>query len=111
MREVLIIMDVNVGIKKGKDLPEEYIEFMNKARINEYGFNSKNFKKDELDSIFFYVKKDNEIKSFGMLKPITIKYLGNEFDILGIGAIMSIEKRKGYGRILINGRNIKLPEK
>jgi len=38
--------------------------------------------------------------SFGLLKPVKIKYLGKNYNILGIGNVISIEKKKGYGTIV-----------
>lgn len=95
-------MRLTIEIKRGKELLDSYINLMNRQRIKEYGENTKNFKKDELNSIFFFLKDGKGIVSFGMLKPITIIYLGKKYNILGIGNIISIKKRKGYGRILIN---------
>ena len=91
-----------IEIKKGKELSKKEIDIMEKARIKEYGENTKDFKKYELDSIFFFVKDDGQIVSFGMLKPITISYLNRIYKILGIGNILSIKKGGGYGRELIN---------
>jgi len=92
---------MKLKIKKGRSLTRSEISSMEKARIKEYGKNDKNFKKAEMQSFFFFVKDKKKIVSFGMLKPIKMNYLGKEYNILGIGNIMSIEKRRGYGRILI----------
>ena len=74
---------------------------MDNARIEDYGENTKMFKKDEQKSIFFFVKDKGKIVSFGMLKPIKMNYLGKSYNIFGIGNILSINKGKGYGKILI----------
>lgn len=47
---------------------------MNSQRIKEYGENTKDFKNNEQDSTFFFLKERDEIKAFGMLKPITLYY-------------------------------------
>lgn len=85
----------------GKDLSKELIDFMVKHRIREYGENTKDFENNERESIFFFLKVDGEIKAFGMLKPVKIYFGSKEFDIMGIGNVMAIEKSKGYGSILM----------
>jgi predicted N-acetyltransferase YhbS len=85
----------------GKNLSNEYIEFMTTARISQYGENSKNFRENEQDSIFFFIKLGLNIVSFGMLKPIIIRYNERNYEILGIGAVLSITKNSGYGKLLM----------
>lgn len=88
--------------KIGKDLSEEIIKLMVDNRIQEYGENTKDFKNNEQESIFFFVKKDNEIKAFGLLKPVTIYFSSREYKIMGIGNIMALEKGKGYGKVIMD---------
>ena len=57
--------------------------------------------KKEMKSTFYFVKDKKEVKSFGLLKPLKINYLGKTYKILGIGNILAIEKGKGHGRILM----------
>jgi predicted N-acetyltransferase YhbS len=95
-------MKTEVIIKKGKELTQKEINLMDNARIADYGENTKMFKKDEQKSIFFFVKSEGQIVSFGMLKPIKMTYLGKKYNLLGIGNILSIKKGKGFGKILIH---------
>ncbi|MFH1030362.1 MAG: GNAT family N-acetyltransferase [bacterium] len=85
----------------GKDLSKELIGFMVKHRIREYGENTKDFEANERESIFFFLKHAGEIKAFGMLKPAKIYHDSTEYDIMGVGNVMAIEKSKGYGSILM----------
>jgi hypothetical protein len=57
---------------------------------------------DDPKGIWFFIKDKNKVVSFGLLKPVKIKYLNKNYNIFGIGNIISIEKGKGYGTILIN---------
>jgi len=50
---------------------------------------------------FFLVKDNNQLMSFGTLKPIKLYVDKNEFEILGIQAVVSIVQGKGYGKILL----------
>ncbi len=87
---------------KGRNLLPKQISLMNKYRIKEFGKGeAKNFKQDEKDSIFFFIKNQNKIIAFGMLKPIKINYLGETYNIFGFANIVSIIKKKGYGKTLI----------
>lgn len=88
--------------KMGKDLSHEVIKLMVDNRIREYGENTKDFENNEQESIFFFLKENNEIKAFGMLKPVTIYFSSKEYKIMGIGNIMALEKGKGYGRLIMD---------
>lgn len=96
-----------VEIKKGKELSKKELYFFAKESVKEFDDNKKPVEKeleelkDEMQSIFFFVKDKGKIKSFGLLKPVKIRYLGKTYNILGIGNIISIEKKKGYGTILM----------
>jgi predicted N-acetyltransferase YhbS len=92
-------------IIRGKNLPKEYANLMNKYREKEFGKAAiKNFKKQELDAIFFFIKDNGKLVAFGMLKPVTINYLGKTYKILGFGSGIAIEKLKGYGKALMKAR-------
>jgi len=87
---------------RGKNLPQKIFYWINKKRIEEYGSKVNLFdKKPHKDSIFFFVKDDDKIVSFGFLRKVTINYLGKKYKVKGIGGILSVEKGKGYGKILI----------
>lgn len=86
----------------GKELNRELINFMVQHRVRDYGENTKDFENDERESIFFFLKEDEEIYAFGMLKPVIVYYAGKEYPILGMGNVMAIQKGKGYGKMLVN---------
>jgi hypothetical protein len=92
-------MEINTLL--GKDLPDKYIELMNRQRIHEYQINTKNFRQNEQESKFFFICEGTQIKAFGMLKPLTLTYQQQSFHILGIGNIIAIEKEGGYGTRLM----------
>lgn len=85
----------------GKDLPDDTIEQMNAQRIHEYGENTKNFRKNEQQSTFFFLKDDAEWKAFGMLKPLILTFRDQPYDILGIGNIIAVDKGNGHGKTLM----------
>lgn len=89
---------------KNKNLTKSQKDFINRNRIKEFGKKEKkDFKKDyEPETSWFFVKKENKIVAFGGLRPIKIKYLGKTYNILGICSIISVKKRKGYGKILMS---------
>jgi hypothetical protein len=97
---------VKVEIIKGKDLSKKYKHLIAKENINNFDCcktleKELESQKDDLNSFWFFIKDRNKIVSFGLLKPVKIKYLGKIYNIFGIGNIISIEKGKSYGTILI----------
>ena len=94
--EIEIILD--------KNLTKRHTVLMNRWRKKEFGpqWTIRNFKKDYLPGArFFFLKENRKIVAFGTLRKVTINYLGKKYNILGICNIISIEKGKGYGKILI----------
>lgn len=85
----------------GHDLSDAYVQRMSQQRITEYGENTKDFRKNELDSTFFFIHDDGKLCAFGMLKPVTLTHKETTIPILGIGNIIAIEKAQGYGRELM----------
>lgn len=85
----------------GKDLPEETIQMMEAQRIKEYGSNSKDFRNKERDSTFFFLKEGDEVKAFGMLKPVTIYYEDQTIPVMGIANVIAVEKSKGWGSVIM----------
>ncbi|MEA3329944.1 MAG: hypothetical protein U9Q06_04335 [Nanoarchaeota archaeon] len=55
----------------------------------------------EQDTLWFFVKRKNKVVAIGGLRPIKIKYLRKNYDIRGICSIISLEKKKDYGKIII----------
>ncbi len=97
MRKIII------EIKKVKELTQAEKSFINKNRLKEFGRGAIiNFKKDyEPNTLFFFVRDGREVVAFVGLRPIRINYLGRCYRIRGICSLISVKKRKGYGRILI----------
>ncbi len=98
---------MKIEIKKGKDLSKKELDFIVKTNIDtfntckDYEKELKLLKEEEMQSTFFFVKKNNKIVSFGLLRPVKIKYLGKGYNIFGISNMISIIKKKGYGKILV----------
>jgi len=96
-----------IKIKKGSELSQKEFLFVARESVREFDDNKKPIEKeleelkDEMQSIFFFIKDKSKIMSFGLLKPVKIKYLKEDYNILGIGNVISIEKKKGYGTILM----------
>jgi len=91
---------ITVEIINDKNLPESYAVLMNKWRKIEFN-DPKHFRKDYPNADFFFVKDHGKIVAFGTLRPITIKYLGKTYKIMGFCNIITIEKGKGYGKIIV----------
>lgn len=92
---------MTIDIITGHDLSDTLIELMNRQRMYEYQVNTKDFRRYEQDSTFFFVRDDNDIKAFGMLKPVSLIQQGESTAILGIGNIIAREKGQGQGRRLM----------
>jgi len=93
-----------IEIIQDKELPKNYADLMNKWRKIEFGLDEvKNFKRDYFPSAkFFFVKDSGEIVAFGALRDISINYFDKNYKILGICNIVSTEKGKGFGQILLS---------
>ncbi len=99
--------NTNVEIKKGDRLSKTELDLIVKTNIKtfnsckEYEKELKILKDEEMESSFFFVKKGKQDVSFGLLRPIKIKYLRKNYNIFGISNMISIKKGKGYGKILV----------
>lgn len=95
--------DIFVEIVKNKNLTKNQKDNINKARKKEFGKNeAKDFSKDyEPETLWFFVKKKNRIVSLGGIRPIKMKFLGKQYKIGGICSTISLEKKKGYGKIMV----------
>ena len=104
-------MSIKIISKKVKGLTKDEINFMNLERKKEYGKGSEiDFKREDKGGEFIFVKEGNKIKSFGMMKPVKIKLGDKKYKILGIGRDLSIEKKKGWGKMLNFKRIMDLKE-
>tara|TARA_Y100000310_G_scaffold129185_1_gene128334 strand:+ start:492 stop:1049 length:558 start_codon:yes stop_codon:yes gene_type:complete len=98
---------IKIEIKKGNKLSKKELDFIVKTNIatfiscKDYEKELKLLREEEMQSTFFFVKKDKQIVSLGLLRPVKIKYLGENYNIFGMGNMISIVKRKGYGKILV----------
>lgn len=92
---------IKIRIARGKILTLKTIKEIDKIWKKEFD--------DELDlkkpykfakDIFFLIYRD-KILSVGRLIPIEISFLDKNYSILGIADIASVEKGKGYGKVLM----------
>jgi len=58
----------------------------------EYGENTKDFKKNEQESIFFFLSEGSSVKAFGMLKPVGITHSGKHYQVLGLAILSRLKK-------------------
>lgn len=102
-------MKIQIISKKTKSLTDKEISFMNNARIKEYGKQEKlDFKKVDAKGEFIFVKDNNKIVAFGMMKPVNVELDNKKYIIYGIGRGLALEKGKGWGRKLNEARISKL---
>ena len=97
---------INVKIKKGKDLSAKLIKqidnIFQKAFPGNEAVSTKNKKVFAKDLFFIVYDSKKRILSIGRLRPVKINFIKKDYKIQGIADIVSIKKRKGYGRILMN---------
>lgn len=102
-------MNIQIISTKSKNLTSKEISFMNNARLKEYGKGSKvDFKEEDAEGEFIFVKNHDKIKAFGMMKPVKIILDKKKYEILGIGRGMALEKGNGWGKMLNNARILML---
>ena len=106
-------MQITIESKKIKELSSSEMNLMNKGRIINFGKDTiKDWKKDyPLNSEVIFAKNKNNIVSFLVLRPIKINYLKTNYNIYGICSVISFEKGRNYGRILISATISFLQEK
>ena len=98
-------MKPKVQIIKGNKISDEQLAFINKQRAKEFGKDIIQFTKGEhKDTLFFFLTAKKEILAFGLLRDIKIKYLNKKYQIGGIAGVISIKKKKGFGRILVEAQ-------
>lgn len=98
-------MKTSVKIQRGRDLPAPTCKRVTDVWRKEWPvktpLTARNREKFA-DDIFFIVRdSNNKIISIGRLHHITFEFLGKEYKILGIGDIVSVKQRKGYGKIVM----------
>ena len=97
-------INVSLEIVENKNLATEQKIIINKARKKNFGkHNVKEFFKDyEPGTKWFFVKNGKQVVALGGIRPINVEHLGKYYKIGGICSIISLKKKKGYGRILMS---------
>ncbi|MFH1802038.1 MAG: hypothetical protein ABH864_01145 [archaeon] len=96
--------DLKVERIKSKDLNKKDKRTLEELRVKEFGEkNRKDFKKDyEPDTLWVMIKKKGKVVSFGGIRPIKVKYKDRIYHIGGVCSTISVIKKKGYGKIMVN---------
>ena len=96
--------EIEVSLVKSMDLESSNKKLLEELRVNEFGEkNRKDFGKDyEPETLWVIVKRNRKIVSFGGIRPIKVKYLGKTYFIGGVCSTISVIKKKGYGKIMVN---------
>lgn len=91
-------------IKKGNELSPEEIDDVNKAKAREWG-NSPMGKHQITISTFFHLRdeKGSMLSLVQLLDIPKFDFNGEEFNLTGIGGMISNIKGKGYGKELLHG--------
>jgi hypothetical protein len=93
-------MNLQIISKKAKNLTEDEYSQMNNAQKNVWGEYEMESKTKNKSNEFFMLKKNSKIVSFGLLIPINVKLENKKYSVLGLAGAISLEKDKGYGKIL-----------
>lgn len=97
-------MKITTEIITGKDLKQEDLDLINeyrKIRLDRssiWDHQNNNYFHDRL---FFLVRSNGNLVSFGTLRSIKVYVDNQEIGIMGIQAVISIVQGKGYGKILM----------
>jgi len=96
-------MAIEIEMKSNKEVSKFENDLMNRSKSKEYSrrYKRKDFRKDYPKSVFFFVKDKGKIVAFGAFRKLVLEFRGKDYNILGICNILSIERGKGYGKILI----------
>ncbi|VVB79187.1 Uncharacterised protein [uncultured archaeon] len=101
---------IKVEIIKGNKISGKLLNFINMQRKKDFEENNDFIKKDHKDTLFFIIKADGEVVSFGLLRNIKINYHKKNYYVKGIGGILSVKKKKGFGKILMKAMTNYLKE-
>lgn len=97
---------MKLQIKKGKELSVKEIEKWNnliyEAFKEDKPLNSRN-RKEFTKNIFFILYNKKQILAVGRLIPVKIRFMDKTYNLLGIADIVSVFKRKGYGKKVVRG--------
>lgn len=87
--------------KKGSELTDAERELINYNRSCEFGSQPLESTDEYLSHNFFLGYANDQLVSFGRLKYIDVARGSQQHSILAIATIVSIEKGKGYGRLIM----------
>lgn len=89
--------------KLGKALTPEEVKIISKYKVREFGTSPLDVKDKSKyrNHLFFFVKNQKgKILSFGRLVRYTVSFRSKKHDIYGIKTIVSVIRKKGYGKEL-----------
>jgi len=95
--------------KKGKNLTQDELDTINKIRKIEFeGFASAQHPikpqqgNEHWQELYFLVKtSENSLTAFARIQEVDIKFMRQNYSILGIVTVASAVKGQGYGKILL----------
>lgn len=93
-----------VEVMFGKSLSVEDLKVINQARLKEFGSTSviKPVEGgDDWEKPYFLARVNNKIVSFARLHSVVVEFEEEKYEVLGIATMISLEKGKGYGKILM----------
>jgi hypothetical protein len=99
------VNSITTQIVLGKELSREDLIKINEHRKIEFHSDTNinpNPDNDDWEKPYFLVRNGSgKLVSFGRLHYLKVMFRGKLYPILGIASILSIEKRKGFGKIVI----------
>jgi hypothetical protein len=93
-----------VESKLGKELTPDEVKVISKYKVREFGTSPLDEKDNSKyrNHLFFLIKsKKGKILSFGRLVRYVIGFNSKKYDIYGIKTIVSVVRKKGYGKKLV----------
>lgn len=97
-------MNTTTEIISGKQITQVDLDIINKYRKIRLNRKSHwdHFENNYFhDRLFFLVRSENKLVSFGTLRQIDVYIDDEKISIMGIQAVISVVERKGYGKILM----------
>jgi predicted GNAT family acetyltransferase len=92
---------MKLEIKKGSQLSKEFIQEWNELIKKEFKGYGQLKKKEFYKDVFFILENKNKLLSIGRIKSLKINFIGKNYKILVITDVVSIIKKKGYGKRII----------
>ena len=98
-------MEPILEIKKGKGLSVKLMKQIDEIWQNAFPGNDPvkpdNLKRFSGDTFFILRDSKNNVLSLGRLRPVKIIFSGKKYGVQGIADIVSVVKKKGYGKVLM----------